>query len=64
LPPELNRQRLIQFAQERASESADPVNPGIDLARIAVARLGLVEKGDAWDRRPAQDELDRLIAAD
>lgn len=35
----------------------------INLARIALARLGLVGKGDERDRRPAQDELDRLIAA-
>ena len=36
---------------------------GIDLARIALGRLGLVGKGDERDRRPTQDELDRLIAA-
>ncbi len=35
----------------------------INLARIALARLGLVGKGDERDRRPARDELDRLIAA-
>jgi integrase len=35
----------------------------IGLARIALARLGLVGKGDERDRRPTQDELDRLIAA-
>jgi integrase len=35
----------------------------IALARIALARLGLVGKGDERDRRPTQDELDRLIAA-
>jgi integrase len=33
------------------------------LARIALARLGLVGKGEERDRRPTQDELDRLIAA-
>jgi integrase len=33
------------------------------LARIALARLGLVGKGDERDRRPTQDELERLIAA-
>jgi integrase len=33
------------------------------LARIALARLGLIEKGDERNRRPTQDELDRLIAA-
>ena len=34
----------------------------IDLARIALKRLGLVGKGEERDRRPTQDELDRLIA--
>jgi integrase len=34
----------------------------VDLARIALVRLGLVGKGDERDRRPTQDELDRLIA--
>jgi integrase len=33
------------------------------LARIALARLGLIGKGDERNRRPTQDELDRLIAA-
>ena len=33
----------------------------IDLARIALKRLGLVGKGRERDRRPTQDELDRLI---
>ncbi len=37
-----------------------PVEP-INLARIALGRLGLVGKGNERDRRPAQDELDRLI---
>jgi integrase len=35
----------------------------IDLARIALGRLGLVGKGNERDRRPTQDELDRIIAA-
>lgn len=34
----------------------------VDLARIALKRLGLVGKGHQRDRRPEQDELDRLIA--
>jgi integrase len=34
----------------------------IVLARIALARLGLVGKGNERDRRPTQDELDRLVA--
>jgi integrase len=33
------------------------------LARIALARLGLIGKGDERNRRQTQDELDRLIAA-
>jgi integrase len=35
----------------------------IVLARIALARLGLVGKGNERDRRPTQDELDCLVAA-
>jgi len=35
----------------------------VELARIALGRLGLVGKGDERDRRPTQDELDRLVAA-
>ena len=31
------------------------------LARVALRRLGLVGKGDERDRRPSQDELDRII---
>jgi integrase len=34
----------------------------IDLARIALKRLGLIGKGQERDRRPTQDELDCLIA--
>lgn len=37
-----------------------PVEP-INLARIALGRLGLVGKGNERDRRPTQDELDRII---
>jgi integrase len=85
---ELDRERLIQFGKERASEGAGPVTVGMDLgyiktiyshaaavhgisapiepinlARIALGRLGLVGKGNERDRRPTQDELDRIIAA-
>jgi len=35
----------------------------IVLARIALARLGLVGQGNERDRRPTQDELDSLVAA-
>ncbi|MFZ0210301.1 MAG: tyrosine-type recombinase/integrase, partial [Roseiarcus sp.] len=35
----------------------------IVLARIALARLGLVGQGNERDRRPTQDELDSLLAA-
>ncbi len=34
----------------------------IDHARIALARLGLVGKGQERDRRPSDDELERLFA--
>jgi hypothetical protein len=34
----------------------------VDLARIALGRLGLVGKGLERDQRPTQDELDRVIA--
>jgi integrase len=33
----------------------------VRLARIALQRLGLVGKGNERDRRPTQDELDRII---
>ena len=38
-----------------------PVEP-IDLARIALKRLGLVGKGNERDRRPTDEELAKLIA--
>ena len=31
------------------------------LARVALRRLGLIGKGDERDRRPTQNELDRII---
>jgi integrase len=34
----------------------------IDLARITLRRLGLVGKGDERDRRPPQDELNRIVS--
>jgi integrase len=33
----------------------------INLARVALRRLNLVDKGNERDRRPTQDELDRII---
>ena len=36
-----------------------PIEP-VALARIALERLGLVGKGNERDRRPTEDELDRL----
>lgn len=82
----LDRERIIRFGRDRATQSAGPVTLGIDigiiklilshaaavhglpvkvepvdLARIALKRLGLVGKGEERDRRPTQDELDRLI---
>ena len=35
----------------------------VDLARIALSRLGLIGRGVERDRRPTQDEIDRIIAA-
>lgn len=35
----------------------------LDLARTALKRLGLIGKGKEQDRRPTQDELDRIITA-
>jgi len=35
----------------------------LDLARIALKRLSLIGKGNERDRRPTQDELDRITAA-
>ena len=35
----------------------------LDLARIALKRLGLIGKGNERDRRPTQAELDRITAA-
>ena len=34
----------------------------VTLARVALRRLGVVGKGDERDRRPTQDELDRIIS--
>lgn len=39
---------------------AVPVEP-VDLARIALKRLGLVGKGNERDRRPTDDELAKLV---
>lgn len=85
---ELDRDRLIQFGKQRASNGAGPVTLGMDLgyiktilthaaavhgvtatiepinlARVALGRLGLVGKGDERDRRSTQDELNRLVAS-
>lgn len=35
----------------------------LDLARLALKRLGLIGKGSERDRRPTQNELDRITAA-
>jgi integrase len=34
----------------------------VDLARVALTRLGLIGKSQERDRRPTEDEIDRLIA--
>lgn len=36
---------------------------GVDLARIALSRLGLVGKGNERDRRPTEDEIEAIISA-
>lgn len=40
---------------------AVPVEP-VELARVALKRLGLVGKGNERDRRPTDEELEKLIA--
>jgi hypothetical protein len=34
----------------------------VDLARVALKRLGLVAKGEERDRRPTDEELEKLFA--
>ena len=83
---DLDRERVVKFARERAEEGAGPVtismdvgaiklvishaaavhglpvtHEPIDLARIALKRLGLVGKSRERDRRPTDDELSRLV---
>jgi len=83
----LDRERLIRFGRDRASEGAGPVTLGQDigaiklvfahaaavhgidvsvepilLARIALKRLSLIGKGRERDRRPTEDELNKLFA--
>lgn len=36
---------------------------GVDLARIALTRLGLVGKGNERDRRPSEEEIDAILKA-
>lgn len=45
-----------------AIHGVDITKEPVDHARIALARLGLVGKGNERDRRPTEDELDRLFA--
>ncbi len=84
---DISRERLIQFAKDRAKEGAGPTTvsmdlghiktlishaaavhgvqlttASVDLARIALKRLGLVGKSNERDRRPTQDEIDRIVA--
>ena len=83
----LDRERIIQFAQDRRADGAGPptisadisyiktvllhasafhglpVSPEqVELARVALKRLGLVGKAQERDRRPTQEELDQLVA--
>lgn len=45
-----------------AVHGVDVPTEQVTLARVALRRLGLVGKGHERDRRPSQDELDRVIA--
>ena len=83
---DLDRERLIRFGRDRATNGAGPVTLGQDigaikliishaaavhgveitvdpvqLARIALKRLGLVGKGNERDRRPTEDELTKFF---
>jgi integrase len=83
---DLDRDRLVKFGRDRASQGAGPMTLSIDIgmiklvlshaaavhgivvkvepvdhARIALKRLGLIGKGNERDRRPTQEELDRLV---
>jgi integrase len=84
---EVDRERLVKFGRQRASQGAGPVTLSMDigtvrlvvthaaavhgleisfepveLARVALKRLGLVGKSNERDRRPTEEELERLIA--
>lgn len=45
-----------------AVHGVDVPTEQVMLARVALRRLGLLGKGNERDRRPTQDELDRIIA--
>lgn len=51
------------FSHAAAVHGVQLSTESVDLARIALVRLGLGGKGNERDRRPTQDELDRIIAA-
>jgi integrase len=53
--------RLVVFHAASVHGLKVPVEP-IDLARIALKRLGLIGKSNERDRRPTEDELEKLIA--
>ena len=82
---DMDRERLIKFGRDRATQGAGPVTVSmdigviklvishaaavhgllvsmeqVDLARIALKRLGLVGKSNERDRRPTEEELQRL----
>lgn len=84
---ELDRECIIRFGRQRATEGAGLVTVGmdigaiklvlshaaavhglpariepVDLARIALKRLGLVGHSNERDRRPTEEELEQLIA--
>lgn len=45
-----------------AVHGVDVAKEPVDLARVALSRLGLIGKGRERDRRPTDDELERLLA--
>jgi hypothetical protein len=52
----------IVILHAAAVHGVDVTKEPVDHARIALTRLGLIGKGQERDRRPTEDELDRLIA--
>ncbi|MGB8364214.1 MAG: tyrosine-type recombinase/integrase [Rhizomicrobium sp.] len=51
----------LVFAHAAAVHGVDVSTEPVQLARLALKRLGLVGKGNERDRRPTEDELSRLF---